>query len=68
MHEKLRHQLNIHKISGSYKMEQQNSASFIPFFFKKKKKKENKNMLHNKEDSIVQACKVKANLTSEREV
>jgi hypothetical protein len=66
MHQKLRHQLNIHKISGGYIMEQQNSASFIPFFFKKKNK--NKNMLHNKEDSIVQACKIKANLTSGREV
>jgi hypothetical protein len=38
MHQKLRHQLNIHKISGGYIMEQQNSASFIPFFFKKKTK------------------------------
>jgi hypothetical protein len=65
MHQKLRHQLNIHKISGSI-MEQQNSTSFFPFFFKKKKEKrkkkkeKRKHMLHNKEDSIVQACKVKA--------
>jgi hypothetical protein len=46
-------------------MEQQNFASLIPplsFYFEKKKK----NMLHNKDDSIVQACKVKANLTSGR--
>jgi hypothetical protein len=37
-HQKLRHQLNIHKISESYIMEQQNSESFIPFFLFKKKK------------------------------
>jgi len=41
-----------------------------PFFIIKSKKKNinNKNMLHNKEDSIDQACKVKINLTSGREV
>jgi hypothetical protein len=39
MNQKLRHQLNIHKISGSYIMEQQNFASFFPFFFIKKKTK-----------------------------
>jgi len=33
----------------------------------KTKIKKNKNMLHSKEDSIVQACKIKANLTSGRE-
>jgi hypothetical protein len=64
MHHNLGHQLNIHKISGSYIMEQQNSASFFPLFFILKRK----HMLHNKEDSIVQACKVKANLTSGKEV
>jgi hypothetical protein len=46
-------------------MERENSASFILFFIYFLKKK-NKNMLHNKKGSIVQACKIKANLTSGR--
>jgi len=47
-------------------MEQENSASFFPFFFFFFK--ENKSMLHNKKDSILQACKIKTNLTLGREV
>jgi hypothetical protein len=46
------------------------SAS-LSLFLKKKnlnKSRKKKSMLHSKEDSIDQACNVKANLTSEREV
>jgi hypothetical protein len=60
MHQELRHQVKIHKIS-----EKLNIGINICNF---RGGKNNKNMLHNKEDSIVQACKVKANLTSGREV
>jgi len=71
MHQKLRHQLNIHKISGNFLMEQQSSLSFIPspffyYFFLKQPKQQT--CFTIKKDSIDQACKVETILTSGREV
>jgi hypothetical protein len=70
MHQELRYQVKTHKISEKLKLWINVCIFLPPIFFKKKikRRKKNKNMLHNKEDSIVQACKVKANLTSGREV
>jgi hypothetical protein len=70
MHEKLRHQLNTHKISGHLNNGQQSSASFIPspFFLKKKRKPKQQTGFTIKRSSVDQACKVKTNLTSRREV
>jgi hypothetical protein len=68
MHKELRHQVKIHKIFEKLKLGI-NVHIFLPsppYFFLKKKQK--KNMLYSKEDIIVQACKVKTNLSLGREV
>jgi hypothetical protein len=59
MHQKLRHQLNIHKISGSYKTINFCILLTPSFFFYKKKQ----TCFQNKESSVDQACMVKTNLT-----
>jgi len=65
--QKLRHQLNIHKISGSYIYKKINKPlhPFNPFFLLKNKQQ---TYFQNKESSVDQACMVKTNLTSGREV
>jgi hypothetical protein len=65
MHQKLRHQLNIHKISRSYKTI--NLCILLTLFFKKIKNKQ-QTCFQNKESSVDQACTVKKNLTLGREV
>jgi len=67
MLQKLRHQLNIHKISGSYKKNNKPLHPFNPLFFLLKKHKQ-QTCFQNKESSVDQACKVETNLTSGREV
>jgi hypothetical protein len=70
MHQELKHQVEIHKKLNT----RINICNFLPlppqFFVQEKKKKEKttKTCLHRKEDSLVQACNIRANLTSGREV
>jgi hypothetical protein len=69
MHQELRHQVKIHKISEKLNTGI-NLCIFLPLFFfsKKKNEKTTKTCLHREEDSLVQACKIRAIPTSEREV
>jgi hypothetical protein len=66
MHEQLRHQVKIHKISEKLNTGI-NICIFLPPPFQKKGKT-TKTCLHKKEDSLAQACKIRANLTSGRDV
>jgi hypothetical protein len=65
-HRELSNQINIHEIAENFR---RNLAS-IPFFkIKKKKKKKNKKKKgRENERQSVQACRVRANLTSRKEV
>jgi hypothetical protein len=66
MYQKLRHLLNIHKISGSYKTI--NLCILLTHFFYFIKKNKQKTCFQNKESNVDQACMVKTNLTLGREV
>jgi hypothetical protein len=54
MHQKLRQQLNIHTISGSYTT-RKTMHPFNPLFFKIKKKTKKKTCFQNKESRVDQA-------------
>jgi hypothetical protein len=63
MHQKLRHQLNIHKISKSYKAIYLCILLTPTYFFKQKH-----TCFQNKENNVDQACTINTKLTSGREV
>jgi hypothetical protein len=67
MHQELRHQVKIHRISEKLNKGIKFCIS-LPFFFllKIKAEKQQKHVTQEKKN-LVQACKVRANLTTRRE-